>query len=302
VTRALEIALDDGRVLTYDDVGDPDGAPVVYLHGTPDSRLARHPDDSVAAQAGIRLLAVDRPGYGGTSPLRPGAVPDAFADDLARLLDALEIDRTGVLAWSGGALEALGAVGAVGFGGRLKALMLVAGVVPCDAYDEPEVRAAATARLGLLELAETLPPRELAEAVAPLLAPYPCDLAAALEHQREQRRPADQAALAGVPGAVDRMAEALVEAVRGGLAGVEADIRAQVQPLGDVTLGRIAAAAVPVQLVYGSADTVTPSVFGDWYAHHLPQARLDVVDGAGHYLPFTYWPQILTGLAREHQR
>ena len=35
------------RTLTLDDVGDPEGVPVLYLHGTPDSRLSRHPDDGV---------------------------------------------------------------------------------------------------------------------------------------------------------------------------------------------------------------------------------------------------------------
>src|SRR5687767_7492450 len=49
------VALGGGRTLALDDVGDPAGAPVLYLHGTPDSRLARHPDDDLAAAAGVRL-------------------------------------------------------------------------------------------------------------------------------------------------------------------------------------------------------------------------------------------------------
>ena len=48
--------------MTFDDVGDPDGTPVVYLHGGGDSRLSRHPDDSIAARLGVRLLALDRCG------------------------------------------------------------------------------------------------------------------------------------------------------------------------------------------------------------------------------------------------
>jgi pimeloyl-ACP methyl ester carboxylesterase len=109
-TRTHTVALDEGRVMTVDDTGDPHGVPVLYLHGTPDSRLARHPDDGLAAAAGVRLLAVDRPGYGGSSPLAPPwspRWPDCLARDVARTLDALRVERCPVLAWSGGALAAV---------------------------------------------------------------------------------------------------------------------------------------------------------------------------------------------------
>lgn len=276
--------------MTYDDVGDPDGMPVVYLHGTPDSRLARHPDDALVTSAGVRLLAVDRPGYGGTSPLAAPASGGSFAGDLATLLDTAGIEQATLVAWSGGALDAVAAAGRPELEGRLTSLWIVGGLVPRDAYADTAVRAAAGGRSGLIELAESLPYDELTEAVAPLLAPYPCDLATALDHQREQRTAADQSALADIPGAVERMAESLVEAVRLGLDGVKADLRAQVEGLDDEVLQRV---PVPVHLRYGSADTVTPPVFGTWYAERLPSAELTIVDGAGHYLPFTHWPQLL---------
>ena len=62
------LTLPDGRTLAADDVGAPGGRPVVYVHGTPDSRLARHPDDDLARRLGVRLVAVDRPGFGHSSP------------------------------------------------------------------------------------------------------------------------------------------------------------------------------------------------------------------------------------------
>src|SRR6478672_1088925 len=48
------IVLADGRQLGFDDVGDPSAPAVVYHHGFGSSRLLRHPDDSIAAQLGIR--------------------------------------------------------------------------------------------------------------------------------------------------------------------------------------------------------------------------------------------------------
>ncbi|MGH9227262.1 MAG: alpha/beta fold hydrolase [Acidimicrobiales bacterium] len=117
----------------------------------------------------------------------------------------------------------------------------------------------------------------------PLLAPYPCDRALALEHQTEHRHAANARELATVAGGAERMADALVEAVRPGLAGVAADVEAQARRL-DVDLATI---TYPVLLWYGTDDPVTPPAYGEWYARHLPNASLEVVPGAAHYLLFT---------------
>jgi pimeloyl-ACP methyl ester carboxylesterase len=295
-TPSQSVPLAGGRTIAVDDVGVPAGSPVLYLHGTPDSRLARHPDDRLAAAADVRLLAIDRPGYGGSSPLpQPPAWspawPGAVVADVARVLDARGVERCAVLAWSGGALTGLAL--AAGLPGRVAALGIVAGLVPRQAYDDPDVRDAGAGRFGTIELADVIPPGEFGPAVAPMLAPFPCDLPLAAEHQAEHRSVADAAELATVPGGAERMAHALVEAVRPGLAGVAADVEAQARAL-SVDL---AAVACPVHLWYGTADEVTPPAFGRWYADHLPGATLTLVEGAAHYLALTAWPDLLATLA-----
>jgi pimeloyl-ACP methyl ester carboxylesterase len=87
------------EALSLDDVGDPQGAPVVYLHGGGDSRLSRHPDDSIAADLGVRLIAVDRCG-----PARRHRSLRAWAEALA---SSLPVDRFGVVGWSAGGPHAL---------------------------------------------------------------------------------------------------------------------------------------------------------------------------------------------------
>ncbi len=282
--------------MTLDDVGDPAGVPLLYLHGTPDSRLARPADDGAATRAGVRLLALDRPGYGGSDPVPAGT--SEWTGPLVRgvvaILDGLQVERVALLAWSGGTLAALAIAAALAE--RISALGIVSGLVPRQAYEDLPVREAAAERLSTLELADVLPPGQLGEAVAPLLAPYPCDRALALEHQAEHRDPAGAHELASAVGGADRMADALVEAVRHGLAGVAADVEAQARPL-DVDLAMV---GCRTRLWYGSADTVTPPAFGEWYARELPAATLDIVPGAAHYLLFTRWADILRTLAAAH--
>ena len=64
----------------------PAGSPVVYLHGTPDSRLGRPPDDVDRGRG--RPAARGRPARAGDSDPDPGATLASLGDDLAALLDA----------------------------------------------------------------------------------------------------------------------------------------------------------------------------------------------------------------------
>jgi pimeloyl-ACP methyl ester carboxylesterase len=85
--------------VSIDDVGDPAGVPVVYLHGGGDSRLSRHPDDSIAATLGVRLLALDRCG-----PAVRRRTLRAWAE---AALQAIDADRFAVIGWSAGGPHAL---------------------------------------------------------------------------------------------------------------------------------------------------------------------------------------------------
>ena len=62
------LRLADGRQLAWAEWGDPRGSPVVFLHPSPGSRMLC-PDVHATARAGVRLITVDRPGYGGSDPV-----------------------------------------------------------------------------------------------------------------------------------------------------------------------------------------------------------------------------------------
>jgi len=88
--------LRDGRRVGFLACGDASGRPVLYCHGFPGSRLEVPLADRIVAQKGIRLIGVDRPGYG-LSDDRPGRSLNDWADDVAELADHLGIERYSIL-------------------------------------------------------------------------------------------------------------------------------------------------------------------------------------------------------------
>src|SRR5258708_3828222 len=74
------IVLPDGRRLSYADWGDPKGRPVLYFHGGLSCRLDIAFGDAEAKTHGVRLLAPDRPGIGGSDRARRRAVASWAAD------------------------------------------------------------------------------------------------------------------------------------------------------------------------------------------------------------------------------
>lgn len=66
----MEIKLKNNRTLAYAEYGSPSGTPIFFYHGIPGSRIFR-PPDKITKKMGVRLITVDRPGYG-LSTFQPG--------------------------------------------------------------------------------------------------------------------------------------------------------------------------------------------------------------------------------------
>ncbi len=58
------ITLSSGRKLAYSDYGDPDGEVLFYFHGWPSSRLQGELLDGIGKKNALRVIATDRPGLG----------------------------------------------------------------------------------------------------------------------------------------------------------------------------------------------------------------------------------------------
>lgn len=104
VDRAVRLS--DGRVVQIAEWGTPDGPPVVFLHGTPGSRVFC-PDLAATERAGARLISFDRAGYGRSDPRGQPPTFRAAVADLIELLDELQIERAALIGFSGGGPHAL---------------------------------------------------------------------------------------------------------------------------------------------------------------------------------------------------
>ena len=129
------IQLSDGRTLAYLEVGDPEGRPVFYFHGSPGSRLAGLLFDDLNRQLGIRMITLDRPGYG-LSDFQEDRTYLDWPDDVSELADHLGIDRFAALGWSTGGPYA--AAVAHEIPERLTVAAIVDGEAPYASDDFPQ--------------------------------------------------------------------------------------------------------------------------------------------------------------------
>ncbi|KEF54243.1 uncharacterized protein A1O9_09409 [Exophiala aquamarina CBS 119918] len=100
------LKLADGRILGFAEYGDPEGTPLLFFHGYPSSRLECGPADELLRRLGIRGLALDRPGFGLSSP-QPGCRIIDWPADVREFAKAKQLIRFSVLGGSGGGPFAL---------------------------------------------------------------------------------------------------------------------------------------------------------------------------------------------------
>jgi pimeloyl-ACP methyl ester carboxylesterase len=262
----------DGRTLAVLEAGDENGHAVVAIHGTPGSSLLWRGMIEDAEARGMRLLAYDRPGYGGSDPHRGRTVADA-AGDVVAIADALGIDRFAVEGGSGGGPHTLACAALLP--DRVVAAACLAGVAPYPA--EGLVWVDGMGQNNLDEFAAALAGREtlepyLREQADALLGAEPDEIADSL---RSLLSPPDAAVLTGE--FAEYLAEATRRAIGERLDGWIDDDFVFVNPWG-FELDEI---RVPVQLLHGAEDRFVPIAHGEWLAERIPgvDAHLSTDDG-----------------------
>ena len=257
-----------------------EGAPVLVVHGTPGGW------DQAAAMAqflaraeggdGVKAILPSRPGYLGT-PLEGREEIDAQADLHAALLDALGVERVGVLCWSGGGPSSYRL--AVRHPDRVRAVVSLDAV--SKAYPRPvedlPTRLMFTTRPGnwLLRVMAAHTPKQLIQATL--------EAEGSLTKEQLEARAAevfDDPVKREFVLALD----ASVLRHDGRAAGYENDL-VQFEAIGSLELERIEA---PCLVVQGDADTdVTPD-YSDFAVATIPNAELLTLDGGTHLCFYTH--------------
>ena len=119
--------LPDGRMLGYAEYGDPQGKPLFYFHGWPSARIefAGLNGNEIAEQLHVRVISVDRPGFGLSSYQAQHRFVD-WPQDIICLADYLGLGRFAVMSYSAGSPYALACAHTLG--DRLSACGVVSGV------------------------------------------------------------------------------------------------------------------------------------------------------------------------------
>ena len=287
VEREGQAKAADGRTLAFVERGASDGMPVLVCHGTPGSRLTRHPDPTLYERHGVRMVAYDRPGYGRSDPNLGRSIADAAAD-IAAIADELGFERFAVVGGSGGAPHAL-ACGAL-LGDRVLRVGALVTPAPSDSPDFDFFTD--LAEINVREFGAALEGREAIEAH---LQGYVDELRSdpdAVIDQIAVELPEVDRRLVARPEFRALMRESFVEAVRQGVRGWADDDLAFAKPWG-YELEEVEA---EVRLWQGELDVLAPRSHGQYVASRLPNARFELLEDGGHFLD-EEWGIVLDWLA-----
>ena len=271
------VIMRDGRAVGVADYGAAGETPVIWCHGGPGSRLEPAPFAAAATRMGLRVVGIDRPGYGRSTP-QPGRTIGGWVDDALAVADHLGLDRFATVGVSTGGAYALAIAAS-----SPRVLVTVA----CCALTD----------MAWAEGKNMIAEREPIWSAA--------SRAAALEvGQVQLGGGAKINGLAGVPLAPSderffadpAWARTWSEMVREMFAqGVDGYVDDRLADGGGWHTFDVRRVRCPVVLLHGSSDTLAPVEHARYSQRIVPGASLDVRGGLGH---FSILPEVVPVLAK----
>ncbi len=268
------IAVGEGRQVGFAEFGAPQGRAIFWLHGTPGARR-QIPTEAraYAEKANVRLIGIDRPGIGSSTPYQYQNVLE-FTEDLRTIADTLGIDKMAVVGLSGGGPYTLACAAAMPE--RVIAAGVVGGVAPAIGPDS--IGGGLMGNLGtrvapLLRVAGW-PIRLTALSLVQLIRPF---AGPAADLYGLVSPPADRQLLAR-PEIKAMFLDDLLNGSRKQLAAPFYDIIAFARDWGF----RLDEVKVHVRWWHGDADHIVPYAHGQHVVSRLPDAELFPMPGESH--------------------
>jgi pimeloyl-ACP methyl ester carboxylesterase len=265
--------VENGRKIGYAEYGAADGPVVFWFHGTPGSSRQIAPAARYRARdMGIRLIALERPGIGASTPhLYPNVA--GWAGDVGNIVDQLALDHFACVGLSGGGPFVLAC--AAEYPDRMVAGAVLGGVAPTVGVD--------AIAGGVVGVSHSIAPilerihwpvgsilQPLIRAALPLREQF-LDLYVAIcpEGDRQLFRHADMRAMF-----MDDIIRGTRRFAHAPLLDLVLFNRHWGFDLGDV--------AAPIQIWQGDADNIVPLHHGEHLASRLPNAELHIRPGESH--------------------
>ena len=269
-----KIAVGSDRQIGFAEFGDPQGRAIFWLHGTPGARRQIPVEARLYAEANqIRLVGVDRPGIGASTPHEYHRVID-FADDLRTIADTLGIDKMEVIGLSGGGPYTLGCAAAMPE--RIIAVGVLGGVAPTRGNDA--IGGGVMGNVGLpvapvLERVGT-PLSRVATGLIRLIKP----VAEPVLYLYASISPEGDRRLLERPEFKAMFLDDLLNGSRKQLAAPFADVVVFARDWGF----RLDEVKVPVRWWHGDRDHIVPYAHGEHVVAMLPDAELYSLPGESH--------------------
>lgn len=258
-----------GRTVGYYELGEPSGAPVLLLHGTPACGAGFAWADSAGRELGLRLLAPDRAGIGRSAPL-PGRTLDGYPGEIGAFADALGLDRFAVLGYSGGGPYAVACAALLG--DRVTVVGVGAGM------GDPALGSEGFSSTDERMLRWSVHHPRLAKLFLGLAAfGARRSPASAVKSFKNDISPTDREVLAGLGPPAAQIA-LFTEAFTQGAGGPVQDYAVISVPW-DFDL---AAVTTPVHIWHGTDDPMVPLSHSESLASLVPTAQLHLLPGEGH--------------------
>lgn len=265
------VAAQDGTQIFYRDIGT--GRPIVLSHGWPLNSDAWDPQMQFLADAGFRVVAYDRRGHGRSDQPPGGYDMDTFADDLAAVMQALDLRDAVLVGHSMGGGEVVRYVTRHGTD-RVAKLVLLGAITPL---------------MGAIDGHPEGVPKAVADGVKQ----------AVLDNRSQLYLDFPTAFFAMGQGDVPHNAGWQMAFWQQGMSGaLHAQLACVDQFWGTDFRAEMASITLPTLVVHGSGDDIVPlDTTARRAVEILPNATLVVYEGASHGFPVTHRDRLNADLA-----